>query len=168
MTDEWRKVDGWPYEVSSDGRVRNAKGRVLACPLHKSGYRNVQLWSAGKFKTFLLHRLVAIAFVGTPPSETHEVAHGDGDRLNNAACNLRWVLHVENMRDRDAHGTTARGDRNGKLKHDDSVVSRVRSLHAGGIGYRRIAAETGLSRATVAGYVKGTRRSCDEPRRAGK
>ena len=112
----WRPIQGWPYEVSNFGKVRNiATGRVLAQPLHKSGYRNVQLWNKGKFKTCLAHRLVAAAFISEPPSDKHEVAHGDGDRTNNAAGNQRWVLHLENMRDRDRHGTTACGEKNGKL-----------------------------------------------------
>lgn len=159
MMEEWRQVDGWPYEVSNIGKVRNAKGRLLATPLHKSGYLQVQLWNRGKFKSMLVHRLVAAAFVGKQPSELHEVAHGDGNRLNNADGNLRWVLHTENMRDRDDHGTTARGERNGKLKHDDETVRRIRGLHAGGMGYRRIAKETGVCRQTVQGIVTGRRRT---------
>ena len=162
MTEQWRKVDGWPYEVSDHGRVRNRNGRMLAQPLHKSGYRNVQLWRAGAFKTFMVHRLVAITFIGAPPTDRHEVAHGNGDRTNNTAGNLRWVLHVENMRDRDAHGTTARGARNGKLKHDEATVANVRALHASGLGYRRIAARTGISRQTIQGFVTGGRRKSAE------
>ena len=134
------------------------KQRDIAMPLHKSGYRNVQLWNNGQFKTWLVHRLIATVFLGDPPSDKHEVAHNDGDRLNNTAANLRWVLHTENMRDRDRHGTTARGVRNGKLKHSDEVVQQVRELKASGLGCRRIAHKLGMSKGTVLGYMNHSRR----------
>ncbi|MGH8429797.1 MAG: HNH endonuclease [Solimonas sp.] len=152
-------MEGWPYSVSSDGRVRNDRsGHVLKPMPHKSGYLNVQLWRDGTFKCCMVHVLVATAFLGPKPSDQHEVAHGDGNRHNSAATNLRWALHVDNMRDRDRHGTTARGKRNGKLKHSDEVVDRVRQLHAQGLGSRRISKALGMSRATVHGYIKRTRR----------
>lgn len=153
MSETWIQVHGWPYEVSSLGRVRNRKGHILATPAHKSGYLNVQLWKDGKFKTWLVHRLVAVTFIGEPPSDKHEAAHGNGNRHDNRASNLRWALPVENMRDRDIHGTTARGIRNGRLRYDDAMVQSVRDLHASGMGYRRISASTGISRATVRSYI---------------
>jgi hypothetical protein len=160
MTDEiWACVEGWPHEVSSQGRVRNTKtGNMLKSFPHKSGYLNVQLWDDGKYKTFMVHRLVAFAFVGLPPSEKHEVAHSDGDRHNNSPSNLRWVLHAENMRDRDRHGTTARGERNGKTKHSDIVVIMARNMRDSGMRRREIAAALGISKGTVAGYIGRRRR----------
>lgn len=165
MEEIWKPVHGWPYDVSNTGKVRNQRtGKTLATPLHKSGYLNVQLWSGGKFKTFLVHRLVAASFIGEQPTDHHEVAHNDGDRTNNKPGNLRWVLHVENMRDRDRHGTTARGSRNGKLRHTDAKVQQVRDLQATGIGSRRISKMLGMSRATVHGYMKNQRRQTTEYR----
>jgi predicted transcriptional regulator YheO len=116
------------------------------------------------YKTFLVHRLVAAAFVGDQPSKKHEVAHNDGDRLNNVSSNLRWVLHTENMQDRDRHGTTATGSRNGKFKHPDTTVVRVRELQASGLGSRRISKMLGMSRGTVYSYMKNTRRQSIEHR----
>lgn len=159
MNEVWKPVPGWPYEASNLGRVRNPKtGRVLKQSAHKSGYLNVQLWNKMAFKTFLAHRLIAITFLGESPSPEHEVAHSDGDRHNNASSNLRWVLHVQNMRDRDAHGTTARGRTNGKLKHADSAVLKVRQLYDGGMPIKEISATTGIPLATTEGFAKRTRR----------
>lgn len=155
MSEIWRDVDGWPYQVSNIGRVRNRSGKILAMPAHKSGYLNVQLWRDGTFRTWLVHRLVAVTFLGEPPTEAHEVAHGNGDRHDNHISNLRWVLHKENMRDRDLHGATARGSRNGRVKHDDAAVLSVRQMHAQGLGYRRISKATGISRAAVRCYILG-------------
>jgi HNH endonuclease len=57
-------------------------------------------------------REVRRAFHG-PKLPGLEVLHGDGNQLNNAARNLRWGTQADNAADREAHGRTARGQRNG-------------------------------------------------------
>ncbi len=44
-----------------------------------------------------VHRIVAFAFHGAPPSEQHIVDHIDADKSNNCASNLRWVTKLENV-----------------------------------------------------------------------
>lgn len=156
---QWRQIRGWPYEVSEHGEVRNMRtGRVLRARLHKSGYLCVQLWDKRAYWTTGAHQLVAAAFHGERPSAKHEVGHKDGNRTNNHESNLGWVTHLQNMRERDVHGTTARGKRNGKTKHPDETVALVRQLHAQGMSYARISAHTGLSNSTVESYAAGRRR----------
>ena len=43
------------------------------------------------------HRIVAIAFIGSPPSPQHVVDHIDTNRRNNRPENLRWVTKLENI-----------------------------------------------------------------------
>lgn len=38
-----------------------------------------------------MHRLVAIAFLGDPPTPDHTVDHIDTDTTNNKVSNLRWA-----------------------------------------------------------------------------
>jgi hypothetical protein len=47
-----------------------------------------------------VHRLVAHAFLGPPPADggPYVVDHIDGDPSNNAASNLQWLTHGENLR----------------------------------------------------------------------
>lgn len=150
VNEEWREVSGWPYEVSSEGRVRNTRtGRMLHQHLHKSGYLQLQLWNRLKFKTATVHVLVCEAFHGSRPSGSYEAAHENGDSTDNRSVNLTWKTPKENIADRDRHGTTARGSRNGKTKYPPQVVARVRELRQAGISCLAVAAETGLS----AGYV---------------
>jgi hypothetical protein len=44
-----------------------------------------------------VHRIVAIAFIGSPPSPQHVVDHIDTNRRNNRPENLRWVTKLENV-----------------------------------------------------------------------
>ena len=83
------------WEVSSHGRVRNSLGRVSCGSLHQSGYRRVQI---GK-QNYFVHRLVAAAFLDTPPDVISlQVNHSDGDPSNNAVSNLQYVTAGENMK----------------------------------------------------------------------
>lgn len=44
-----------------------------------------------------VHRIVATAFNGEPPSKGHVVDHIDTNRRNNRPNNLRWVTRLENI-----------------------------------------------------------------------
>lgn len=49
-----------------------------------------------KFVKEAVHRIVAFAFLGTPPSDDYVVDHKDTNRCNNRPENLRWVTKLEN------------------------------------------------------------------------
>ena len=88
-----RKPGGW--QVSSEGRCRNSRGGISHGCLASSGYCVVGICGS----LFNVHRLVAHAFLGPPPSEAAwEVNHVDGNRSNNRIDNLEWVSHSENTR----------------------------------------------------------------------
>lgn len=44
-----------------------------------------------------VHRIVAIAFLGEPPTKQHVVDHIDTNRQNNRPENLRWLTKLENI-----------------------------------------------------------------------
>ena len=55
-------------------------------------------------KEYLVHRLVATAFLGPPPTELHTVDHVDRDPSNNAVSNLRWASRSEQTLNQGKHG----------------------------------------------------------------
>lgn len=82
------------YAVSTHGRVRNlSSGRLLTLQEHATGYTVVNLGKA--YRMQLVHRLVALAFLG-PPRHGLEVDHLDFGRRNNRVTNLRWLPKVHN------------------------------------------------------------------------
>ena len=44
-----------------------------------------------------VHRIVAVAFLGNPPTKQHVVDHIDTNRQNNRPENLRWLTKLENI-----------------------------------------------------------------------
>lgn len=150
VNEEWMLICGWPYEVSSEGRVRNTRtGRELRQSMHKSGYMQLQLWKQQSFKTCMVHVLVCEAFHGARPDGDYEAAHLNGRRVENNKGNLAWKTPKENIADRELHGMTARGQRNGKTRYAPELIVRVRQLRRDGKTCVAVAAETGIS----SGYV---------------
>ena len=83
--------------VSSLGRVQSCRGIVNRGHLSKQGY--YQTRCSGQFLTRnqSVHRLVAYAFLGKPPSEQQrQINHKDGDKGNNAVENLEYVTPSQN------------------------------------------------------------------------
>ena len=95
---EWRNIPSCDerYYVSSDGRVLGANG-LLKPVRGKDGYLRCNIAQDGKFRLWLVHRLVAEAFIPNPDSKA-EVNHIDGDKANNNVSNLEWVTREENIR----------------------------------------------------------------------
>lgn len=107
----WKPIMGYEglYEVSNLGRVKSLE-RVVKCGKatridseviktltpNKNGYIKVNLFKEGKYKTCLVHRLVADTFL----DNTHnlpQVDHINGDRTDNRVINLRYTDKQSNQ-----------------------------------------------------------------------
>jgi hypothetical protein len=110
----WKPIPGYEglYEASSEGRIRSMRPHpkgstpalhVLAQQQHRNGYLNVGLRRDGKRSIVGVHRLVAAAFHGAP-EPGWEARHRDSVKTNNAASNLRWGTHTDNVHDTVAAG----------------------------------------------------------------
>jgi hypothetical protein len=101
-TDEiFRVVVGYEnYKVSNFGNVYNInKSKFLKQSTHKEGYLYVSLYNNKKYSLFLVHRLVALAFLENPDNKRF-VDHINNDRKNNHINNLRYATCSENSMNR--------------------------------------------------------------------
>lgn len=81
-------------KIRSNGRIDNRKGKLLKSAYDKYGYKRVVLSGNGERHTFLVHRLVAMAYIPNP-SDKSTVNHKNGIKDDNRAENLEWATQSE-------------------------------------------------------------------------
>lgn len=82
------------YWVSSKGYVTNGR-KILKTYEINSGYLCLKLYNHAGRKSFLLHRLVAEAFIPNPENKP-EVNHDNGNKHDCSMGNLEWSTSSEN------------------------------------------------------------------------
>ena len=161
---EYREIPSLPgYRFGSDGSVwtlwepggprrwrigETWAPRVLQVSKASGRYMVLIRLAAKKYKLCQVHRLIAEAFHGPCP-DGMECRHLDGDRMNNRADNLCWGTRVQNARDRDRHGTTARGERQGASKLTRAKVDELRRRRSSGESCGELAKAFNVSKTTI-------------------
>jgi len=92
--------------VFKDGRKRKFKGKIKSCRKNNRGYLQVILYKNDKSFNYLVHRLVAKAFLPNPES-LPQVDHIDNDQSNNKLSNLQWISNRDNTLKNSVHGERA-------------------------------------------------------------
>lgn len=110
MKEMWKDIPGYVglYQVSDLGRVRSVdrviprkngplplKGKILKQFVKNSGRLEVHLSREGKWTHWLVHRLVAIAFLDNP-NNLPQINHLNGDPRDNRLVNLEWCDQSRN------------------------------------------------------------------------
>jgi hypothetical protein len=171
LFERWLPVVGYEglYEVSDWGRIRSVArqkyssgrnqwfGKILNPHMVKGGYRVQKLTKDGKSKNYLVHRLVAEAFIGSIPPG-NEVHHIDSNPENNTLPNLEFVTPKRNMR----HAVARTGKANWRgigEKHPMSKLSRVdvieiRRLYLEGMTQAALGKQFGVSESAIQRITK--------------
>ena len=118
------------YLFREDGEVLTKRmrdePRALAGGVDKDGYRKfVLINDAGQREYHRRSTLICRAFHGERPLNK-EVRHLDGSRTNDAASNLEWATHRENIADKLIHGTVQRGANNWRSRLTEADVVFIR------------------------------------------
>jgi hypothetical protein len=140
---EWRDVPGYQgyYKVSRCGQLWSVRrNKVLKLFRSEDGYYHITLVKDGRRKHYLVHRLVASAFIATIPPD-HQVNHIDGDKGHNDASNLEIVTAKENHDHAKRLGLipSSKGEGNCRAKLTEGLVREVLRLLAEGKSIREVA-----------------------------
>lgn len=99
MKELWKPIAGYEglYQVSNHGNVRSLfrYKKTLKPWAIGTGYLMVYLSKGKSRRAFLVHRLVANAFIPNPENKP-QVNHLDENRANNNVSNLEWCTCREN------------------------------------------------------------------------
>lgn len=176
MKEVWLAVawTGGAYEVSNKGRVRSVprlverasryggtrilslKGKLLRPWLlggkkkeSRQKYWYVKLYVDGIKMDVAVHFLVLEAFVAPQP-KGKICRHLNGDYLDNRPENLCWGTYKENAEDREKHGTTAKGAKNGRTKLKEKDIPKIRAMKSDKWGaMSKVAKKFGVNVATI-------------------
>lgn len=146
--EELKDVPGYEglYQVSNEGYIKSLpkswfvknggefghNGKLLKPNLTGRGYYKCILSKDLKTKTFLVHRLVAEAFIPNPENKP-QVNHINGIKTDNRVENLEWATAKENITHADSTNLrNNRGELNGITTLKEEDVLKIRELYSTG------------------------------------
>lgn len=142
------------YAVTSCGKVWSYKNKRFLTPIFRQNgeglrYFGVFLYKDGKPTPYLIHRLVAQAYIPNP-NEYPVVNHKDEDKLNNCVNNLEWCTYLYN----NTYGLAfkSRAEKNSKRLYCEELDRVYESLTAA-------ANDLHINKNHLCEVIKGTRKS---------
>ena len=167
---QWKDIKGYEgmYQVSDMGNIRSLdrivkrknhtvkiKGKILSPnPLKKSGHMYVNLSKNGKYKSLYVHRLVALHFIGNPPTIKHQVSHINCEAQDNRVNNLEWATQSENNLNgvRNGKKLGGRGLRSGKSKF---TYNDLKEIYFSDKSFRELGRKYKVSPGVISSIKKG-------------
>lgn len=106
FNEEWKPIPGFEkfYEASTYGQIRNIRGKIMKTYKINSGYLCLKFVINNERTAHLVHRLIALTFLGTFDTRP-EVNHINENKEDNSLLNLDWVTRSENKQHSMATGT---------------------------------------------------------------
>lgn len=123
------------YLAGDDGHIYSLKRGSI--PKKLAEYFGKYFKVTFHYKTFLVHRLIAEAFLGPCP-EGMEVLHGEKGQKDNTPANLSYGTKSQNQLDRYRDGTMCLGERNGNCRLTYLEVEELRELRLQGASYSQL------------------------------
>lgn len=173
MSEEWRPIEGWPYEVSNEGRVRRGAparggffpaGLVLSPRENPNGYLTVGLWKDGRHRIARVHQLVMAAFGGPKPADATGINHKNGTKTDNRFDNLEYANPREQMQHASRTGLVTQGEDLERSRLNSVAVAVMRFMARRGVAVTRLSRLHRVSNSTARNAITGvTWRHVSEP-----
>lgn len=126
--------------------VQRRPPKNLSPWLGQNGYLHISIKEGRARRKYLIHRLIALTFLGEPEIPL-TVNHKDGNKLNNDLSNLEWATLAENTRHQWAKGLVdLRGSKHPSSKLKESDIEFIRTSS---ISVQELAARYGVSTSAI-------------------
>jgi hypothetical protein len=148
------------YGATEDGTVYslNYRNKGIVVPLKhiltSLGYLKVTLFLNGTSKLYLVHRLVAKAFIPNPDN-LEEVDHIDCNTLNNHVSNLQWVSRTQHVA--KTRQDVLNGAKSNRFKLTNDQIRDLRLDYAAGMPIKEMAIKYGIAAVNVSRIATGKR-----------
>jgi len=164
----WLPINGYEnlYEISNLGNVKSlakqkgfvfTKDKVFKLTPTSLGYLRVGLRDKnGNKKCFLVHRLVAIHFIGNPPINRPQVNHKNGIKTDNSVINLEWCNVSENILHafKNKLKNPIRGEKSNLSKLTAKEVLEIRAIYPIIKSYKRLSIMYSMSFGAIRSIIK--------------
>jgi len=143
-----KKIPGYPrHSLTPDGQLFT-DGEPARVFVGRNGYYQAYLYRGKKTTRHpkMIYKLMALTYLPKRPSKAHLVRHLDGDSLNDAASNLAWGTHADNMEDLRKHRED-RASLTNDLKRE--IIKAVKKSGSTVEGRKQIANEYNVAFSTV-------------------
>jgi len=148
-----RKYQG----VTPNGFIstRKTNGKLLNQRISNK-YKRVSISVNGNIKSYLVHRLVALAFIPNPKN-LPQINHIDGVKINNHLENLEWCTPSQNTVHAMKNGLIKiiRGHNRAFAKLDDNKVREIRELIKLGVPYIEISKKFNICKSKITFIKQG-------------
>lgn len=171
MEEIWKDIKEYKnaYQVSNLGNVRSIdrqlpdgrkrKGIILKPYVDKDGYKHVTLTQNGKSTHYIVHRLVAIAFIENP-NKLPIINHKDESKDNNCVNNLEWCnvkYNINYGKRTEKVMAKIRGENHYAHKLTNEIVKEIRRNYIEGdreYGQGAMARKYGVTQSVIHNIIK--------------
>lgn len=139
------------YLVTDTGQVYSLKsGKYMKLQKNNKEYVTINLCKNGRHKNFLVHRLVAQAFIENPNNKI-EVDHINRIKTDNRIQNLRWSDRDEQLGNRDM--TKYKGT--SRKSKGTTIIEKINDEVS--LGYLSLNSVPNIKLSTLRGHIRKSR-----------